>query len=92
MKSAAIQSACDLTGKGFKRVCKFVKPGVNENGEVEAEFAHRNSSGTQRPVRLSPIIASGANNKHSFTTTKTISRAKRVICCCSMSPPAWAIT
>ena len=29
---AAIQAACDLTGKGFKRVCRFVKPGVNEGG------------------------------------------------------------
>ena len=35
----AIQAACDLTGKGFKRVCKFVKPGVNESrsrGRVRA--------------------------------------------------------
>ena len=36
---AAIQAACDLTGRGFRRVCQFVKPGVNE-AEVEAEFAH----------------------------------------------------
>src|SRR5271157_2383682 len=34
----AVQAACDLTGKGFKRVLKFMKPGVNE-AEVEAEFA-----------------------------------------------------
>src|ERR1035437_8188275 len=33
----AIQAACDLTGKGFKRVCKFLKPGVNA-AEVEAVF------------------------------------------------------
>jgi len=57
---AAIQAACDLTGKGFKRVCQFVKPGVNE-AEVEAEFAHEfiRAKGT---FAYSPIIASGANN------------------------------
>lgn len=57
---AAIQAACDLTGKGFKRVCKFLKPGVNE-AEVEAEFAHEfiRSKGQ---FAYPPIIASGANN------------------------------
>lgn len=57
---AAIQAACDLTGKGFKRVCKFLKPGVNET-EVEAEFAHefiRHKGQFAYP----PIIAAGANN------------------------------
>lgn len=56
----AIKAACDLTGKAFKRVCKFVKPGVNETA-VEAEFAHefiRNKGVFAYP----PIIASGANN------------------------------
>jgi Xaa-Pro aminopeptidase len=56
----AIKAACDLTGKGFRRVCKFVKPGVNE-AEVEAEFAHefiRHKGQFAYP----PIIASGANN------------------------------
>lgn len=56
----AIQAACDLTGRGFKRVCKFLKPGVNET-EVEAEFAHefiRHKGQFAYP----PIIASGANN------------------------------
>jgi Xaa-Pro aminopeptidase len=56
----AIQAACDLTGKGFKRACKFVKPGVNE-AEVEAEFAHefiRHKGQFAYP----PIIAGGANN------------------------------
>ena len=56
----AIQAACDLTGKGFKRVCKFLKPGVNE-AEVEAVFAHefiRHKGQFAYP----PIIASGANN------------------------------
>jgi Xaa-Pro aminopeptidase len=56
----AIQAACDLTGLGFKRVLKFLKPGVNE-AEVEAEFAHefiRHKGQFAYP----PIIASGANN------------------------------
>jgi Xaa-Pro aminopeptidase len=56
----AIKAACDLTGKGFRRVCEFVKPGVNE-AEVEAELAHefiRHKGAFAYP----PIIASGANN------------------------------
>ncbi|MGA2244830.1 MAG: aminopeptidase P N-terminal domain-containing protein [Verrucomicrobiota bacterium] len=56
----AIQAACDLTARGFVRVCKFVKPGVNET-EVEAELAHefiRHKGQFAYP----PIIAGGANN------------------------------
>jgi Xaa-Pro aminopeptidase len=56
----AIQAACDLTGRGFRRALKFVKPGVNET-EVEAELAHefiRHKGQFAYP----PIIASGANN------------------------------
>lgn len=56
----AIKAACDLTGKGFARACKFLKPGVNE-AEVEAEFAYefiRHKGQFAYP----PIIASGANN------------------------------
>ncbi len=56
----AIQAASDLTGKGFKRVLKFVKPGMNE-AEIEAVFAHefiRHKGAFAYP----PIIASGANN------------------------------
>ena len=56
----AIQAACDLTGKGFRRVLKFLKPGVNET-EIEAEFAHefiRHKGQFAYP----PIIAAGANN------------------------------
>lgn len=57
----AIQAACNLTGRGFERVCTFVKPGVNE-AEVEAEFAHefiRHKGQFAYP----PIIAAGANNR-----------------------------
>jgi len=57
---AAIQAACDLTGRGFERVCQFVKPGVNE-AEVEAEFAHEFIR-HQGVFAYPPIIAGGANN------------------------------
>jgi Xaa-Pro aminopeptidase len=56
---ALLQQACDITDAGFRRVCRFVKPGVTET-EVEAEFAHefirRNGQ-----FAYNPIIASGKN-------------------------------
>jgi Xaa-Pro aminopeptidase len=57
---ALLQTACDITEKGFRRVLQFVKPGVMEF-EVEAEYIHeflRNRSGG---FGYTPIIASGAN-------------------------------
>jgi Xaa-Pro aminopeptidase len=54
-----IRHACDLTDRGFRRVARMVKPGVNEM-EIEAEFAHefiRHGGG----FAYSPIIASGKN-------------------------------
>ncbi|MFA5973563.1 MAG: aminopeptidase P N-terminal domain-containing protein [Lentimicrobiaceae bacterium] len=55
-----IQKACDLTNDGFRRVLRFVKPGLKEY-EVEAEFTHefirKGGTGHAYP----PIIASGAN-------------------------------
>ena len=56
---AALQKACDLTGRGFKRLLKFVKPGVNEV-EVEAELAHEFIRGGGG-FAYTPIIASGLN-------------------------------
>ncbi len=55
-----IKKACDLTGQGFRRVLKFVTPGVNET-EIEAEFAHEFIRHRGCFAYL-PIIASGANN------------------------------
>jgi Xaa-Pro aminopeptidase len=54
-----LRAACDITKTGFERVCRFVKPGVNEV-EVEAEFAHEfiRRGGD---FAYNPIIASGAN-------------------------------
>jgi len=55
-----IQKACNLTNDGFRRVLKFVKPGVTEY-EIEAEYSHefirKGGNGHAYP----PIIASGAN-------------------------------
>ncbi len=56
----AIKAACDLTAQGFKRVCQFLKPGVNE-AEVEAEFAHEFIR-AKGQFAYNPIIASGGNN------------------------------
>jgi len=56
---ALIRKACALTEAGFRRVCRFVQPGVNER-ELEAEFAHEfiRHGGN---FAYSPIIASGEN-------------------------------
>ena len=54
-----IRRASALTRKGFRRVLRWVKPGVTET-QVEAEFAHefiRAGGGFAYP----PIIASGLN-------------------------------
>src|SRR6266850_148970 len=54
-----LRRACAITEAGFRRVCKFVRPGVNEM-ELEAEFAHEFiRHGGQ--FAYSPIIASGKN-------------------------------
>lgn len=55
---AAMQEACDITEKGFRRVAKFVKPGVMEY-EIEAEYAHEFISNRSRGFGYTPIIASG---------------------------------
>ena len=54
-----IRAACDLTGRGFKRVLNFTKPGVNEC-DLEAEFAHEFIRG-RGGFAYTPIIASGLN-------------------------------
>jgi len=54
-----IREASALTEQGFRRVLRFLRPGVNET-EIEAEFAHefiRAGGG----FAYTPIIASGAN-------------------------------
>jgi Xaa-Pro aminopeptidase len=55
-----LQTACDITEKGFRRVLNFVKPGVWEY-EIEAEFVHEFIRNRSRGFSYTPIIASGAN-------------------------------
>jgi len=56
-----MQHACDITGKGFRRLLKFVKPGVMEY-EIEAELAHEFLSNRSRGFAYEPIVASGADS------------------------------
>src|SRR5690606_21460297 len=56
-----MQEACDITEKAFRRVLKFVKPGIKEN-EIEAEFIHEFIRNGSRGFAYEPIIASGKNS------------------------------
>ena len=56
-----LKKACELTEKGFRRVLKFVKPGVSE-AEVEAEFIHEFIRNNGAPADYDPIIASGIDS------------------------------
>lgn len=55
-----LQRACDITNDGFRRVLKFIKPGVKEY-EVEAEFSHEFVRKGSSGHAYSPIIASGSS-------------------------------
>jgi len=55
-----IQQACNITEKGFKRVLKFIKPGIWEY-EIEAEYMHEFLNSRSRGFAYTPIIASGYN-------------------------------
>ncbi|MEN9447663.1 MAG: hypothetical protein RJA25_953 [Bacteroidota bacterium] len=55
-----IKQACGITRDAFKRVLKFVKPGVMEY-EVEAEIIHEFIRQRANGHAYTPIIASGAN-------------------------------
>jgi len=57
---ALMQTACDITDKGFRRVLGFVKPSVWEY-EIEAEFAHEFLRNRSQGFAYTPIIASGKN-------------------------------
>lgn len=56
---ALLRRAVDITGQGFRRVLRTVRPGVNEC-EVEAELA-REFIRRRGRFAYNPIIASGAN-------------------------------
>ena len=52
--------AIDITESGFRRVLKFIEPGVLEY-EIEAELLHEFISNRSRRFAFQPIIASGYN-------------------------------
>jgi Xaa-Pro aminopeptidase len=54
------QTACDITEAGFRRVLRFVEPGVGE-WDVEAEFVHEFVKRGSRGFAYNPIIAGGLN-------------------------------
>jgi Xaa-Pro aminopeptidase len=56
-----MQTACNITEKAFRRILKFVKPGILEY-EIEAEFIHEFIKNGSRGFAYEPIIASGANS------------------------------
>ena len=55
-----LQTACDITEKGLRRVLGFVKPGVMEY-EIEAEYMHEFLRNRSKGFAYTPIIASGNN-------------------------------
>lgn len=55
-----MQTACDITEKAYKRVLKFIKPGVWEH-EIEAEIIHEFIRNRSNGFAYTPIIASGKN-------------------------------
>ncbi|GAB4378891.1 MAG: aminopeptidase P family protein [Salibacteraceae bacterium] len=56
-----MKRACSITEKGFRRLLKFIKPGVKEY-EIEAELWHEFIRNRSRGFAYTPIIASGRNS------------------------------
>jgi len=56
-----MQTACNITEKGFRRLLGFVKPGVWEY-EIEAELIHEFVRNRSKGFAYGPIIASGGNS------------------------------
>jgi len=57
---ALMQTACDITDMGFRRLLSFIKPGVWEY-EIEAELSHEFLRNRSKGFAYAPIIASGNN-------------------------------
>ena len=55
-----MQTACNITEAGFRRLLGFVKPGVWEY-EIEAELVHEFIKSRSKGFAYTPIIASGKN-------------------------------
>ncbi len=56
----ALQHACNITEKGFRRILDKVSPGAWEY-EIEAEYIHEFVRNRSRGFAYDPIIASGAS-------------------------------
>ncbi len=55
-----MQTACNITEKGFRRILPFIKDGVMEY-EIEAELMHEFLRNRSKGWAYTPIIASGAS-------------------------------
>ena len=55
-----LQTACDITEKGIRRLLSFLKPGIWEY-ELEAELVHEFLRNRSKGFAYEPIIASGLN-------------------------------
>lgn len=55
-----MQTACNITEKGFRRLLSFIKPGVWEY-EIEAELAHEFLRNRSKGFAYTPIVATGKN-------------------------------
>ena len=55
-----LQTACDITEKGIRRLLSFLKPGIWEY-ELEAELVHEFLRNRSKGFAYEPIIASGVN-------------------------------
>jgi len=53
-----LQTACNITEKGFRRILNFVKPGIMEY-EIEAEYMHEFLRNRSKGFAYTPIIGSG---------------------------------
>ena len=53
-----LQTACNITEIGFRRILPFVKPGIMEF-EIEAEFMHEFLRNRSKGFAYTPIIGSG---------------------------------
>src|SRR5690606_35528667 len=59
-ETALMQTACDMTKKGFRRILGVVKPGAWEY-EIEAEFMHEFVRNRSKAYAYATIIAAGNN-------------------------------
>lgn len=53
-----LQHACTITEQGFRRVLKFIRPGVMEY-EIQAEYMHEFLRNRSKGFAYEPIVASG---------------------------------